>query len=59
MSKACYIAPEHFRIRASCKTKQAKFRIRSLVTAQEQLDKKYVRDSSLAETEKKKSEAAN
>lgn len=59
MSKPWYIVPEHFRIRSSCKTKQAKFRIRSLVVAQRQLDKKYVRDSSLAETEKKKSEAAN
>lgn len=59
MSKPWYIAPEHFRIQAGCKTKQAKFRIRSLVTAQGLLDTKYVREMSRIETEKKKSKAGN
>ena len=59
MSKPWYIAPEHFRIQAVVKTKQAKFRIRSLVAAQELLDKKYVREMSCRQTEKKKSEVGN
>jgi hypothetical protein len=59
MSKPWYIAPEHFRIQAGIKTKQAKFRIRSLVAAQGLLDKKYVREMSSRQTEKKKSEVGN
>ena len=59
MSKPWYIAPEHFRIQASIKTKQEKFRTRNLVAPQGLLDKKYVREMSRTETDKKKSEVGN
>ena len=59
MAKHWYVAPDHFRRQAGSKTKQVKLKIRSLVSAENLLDKKYVEELSGVASQKKKDNTEN
>ena len=59
MAKHWYVAPEHFRRKSGSKTKQVKLQIRGLVSNENLLDKKYVKELSDVASQKKKDNAEN
>ena len=59
MTKHWYVAPEHFRRKSGSKTKQVKLQIRGLVSNENLLDKKYVKELSDVASQKKKDNAEN
>ena len=59
MAKHWYVAPDQFRRQAGSKTKQVKLKIRSLVSAENLLDKKYVKELSGVASQKNKDNTEN